>query len=189
MEYEPPRFCPRCATPVPAAEPDERPTCPACGYVSYVDPKVATGVLVSRPRADAPIPADASASGADPGAGDVELLLVRRNHAPALGRWAFPSGFVDAGEVVEEAAIREVFEETGVTVALDRLIGVYSEPGNLVVFVAYAGHLVSGEAAAGDEAFEVGWYRPDRLPELAFPHDDAIVAAWRAGLTAGAAEG
>ncbi len=164
---------------MPAPSEGDRPTCPACDYVAYPDPKVATGVLISRPR---------SAEPGDPTSGaidDLELLLVRRNHEPALGRWAFPSGFVDAGEVVEAAAIREVFEETGVTIALDRLVGVYSEPGNMVVFVAYAGHVVSGEAVAGDEAFELGWFGLDTLPELAFPHDDQIVAEWRGMLDAG----
>jgi ADP-ribose pyrophosphatase YjhB (NUDIX family) len=178
MEYTPPNYCPRCGTAIAAAAEDQRPACARCGYVAYADPKVATGVLVSRPR-DAAIAGGRNSTGPQR-PDDLELLLVRRNHAPALGRWAFPSGYVDAGEVVEVAAVREVFEETGVTIALDRLVGVYSEAGNMVVFVAYAGHLISGEAVAGDEAFEVGWFAPDALPELAFPHDDQIVADWRA---------
>lgn len=178
MEYVAPRFCPRCGAAMPAPSEDDRPTCPACDYVAYPDPKVATGVLISRPRSAEP--GDRSSSTLD----DLELLLVRRNHEPALGRWAFPSGFVDAGEVVEAAAVREVFEETGVTIAIDRLVGVYSEPGNMVVFVAYSGHVVSGEAVAGDEAFELGWFGLDALPELAFPHDDQIVAEWRGMLDA-----
>jgi ADP-ribose pyrophosphatase YjhB (NUDIX family)/ribosomal protein S27AE len=177
MEYLAPNYCPRCGTAIAAPAGDDRPTCADCGYVAYADPKVATGVLVSRPLDSAGEAPSNSKNQNQPN--DLELLLVRRNHEPALGRWAFPSGYVDAGEVVEAAAIREVFEETGVTVALDQLIGVYSEAGNIVVFVAYAGHLVSGEAAAGDEAFEVGWFSPDALPALAFPHDDQIVADWR----------
>jgi 8-oxo-dGTP diphosphatase len=157
-----PSFCPRCAAAFPDPSLGEFRTCRNCGYVWYPDPKVATGVLVARPAGDG-----------------VELLLVRRNHEPAIGRWAYPSGFVDAGEVVEDAAVREVLEETGVEAALDGLVGVYSEPGNAVIFVAYAGHHVAGEAAPGDEAFEVAWFTPDGLPELAFPHDDRILADWR----------
>lgn len=179
MEYVPPRFCPRCGNAIPAPPEGRRATCSACGYVSYADPKVAAGVLVSRRATVAGGAIEANVPGQD---GTPELLLVRRNHEPAMGHWAFPSGYVDAGEVVEAAAIREVFEETGVTIGLDRLIGVYSEAGNVVVFVAYAGHLISGEAAAGDEAFEVGWFRADALPDLAFPHDDQILADWRAVL-------
>ncbi|MDA0351552.1 MAG: NUDIX hydrolase [Chloroflexi bacterium] len=168
-----PAFCPRCGGAIPEAAAGDRPTCPACGYVSYADPKVATGVLVSRP-ARAPATLDHT------GGAGLELLLVRRNHEPALGRWAFPSGFVDAGEVVEEAAAREVREETNVEVQLDGLIGVYSEAGNPVVFIAFAGTHVAGEAVAGDEAFEVAWFSPDALPDLAFPHDGRVLEDWRA---------
>ncbi|MFN8585441.1 MAG: NUDIX domain-containing protein [Dehalococcoidia bacterium] len=154
-------FCPVCGTALEAdAGPGGRPACPRCGFVRYDNPKVATGVVAEC---------------------DGQILLVRRNHEPMLGRWSFPSGFVDAGEVVPEAAIREVFEETGVEVRIDRLLGVYSRHGDPVVFVAYAGSVTAGTPVAGPEAFEVGLFPPDALPDLAFPHDDAIVAAWRAG--------
>lgn len=153
-------FCPVCGEPLEAdAGPAGRPACPRCGFVRYDNPKVATGVVAER---------------------DGLILLVRRNHEPMLGRWSFPSGFVDAGEVVPEAAQREVFEETGVEVRIDRLLGVYSRRGDPVVFVAYAGTVVSGTPAPGDEAFEVGLFPPGALPDLAFPHDDEIVAAWHA---------
>jgi len=158
MEQIPPNFCPRCGTAVPQPAPGQRPVCPRGDYTWYADPKIAVGVLVDR---------------------DGQLLLVRRNHAPALGSWAFPSGFVDAGEVLEEAAVREVFEETGVEVRLDGLIGAYSEAGETVVFIAYAGTAVAGEAIVGPEAIEVGWFPPDQLPSLGFTHDERIVQEWR----------
>ena len=71
----------------------ERPVCPNCDHVHFDDPKVATGVVVEH---------------------EGGILLTRRAHEPMLGHWSFPSGFVDAGEVVEEAAVREVEEETGI---------------------------------------------------------------------------
>ncbi len=153
-------FCPNCGTEI-ADGPGlgGRPQCPNCMFVRYENPKVATGVVAER---------------------DGHILLVRRNHEPMLGKWSFPSGFVDAGEVVAEAAMRETFEETGVQVCIDRLLGVYSSRGSAVVFIAYAGAIVSGEPVAGDEAFEVGMFLPEKLPDLAFPHDPAIVAAWLA---------
>jgi 8-oxo-dGTP diphosphatase len=156
----PARFCPRCGAPTEVRL--ERPVCTAngCGFTWYPDPKVAVGVLAER---------------------EGRLLLVRRNHEPEYGRWAFPSGYVDAGEVVEDAALREVREETGVTVRLSRLLGVYSQPGSAVVFIAYAGTITDGEPVAGDEALEVGMFAPDALPPLPFRHDDAVVAAWRSG--------
>ena len=157
-------YCPVCGAHLEAeAGPGGRPACPSCGFVRYDNPKVATGVVAPR---------------------DGQILLVRRNHEPMLGRWSFPSGFVDAGEVVPEAAAREVREETGVEVHVGALLGVYSRAGDPVVFIAYAGEVVSGEAAPGDEAFEVGYFAPDALPDLAFPHDGAIVAAWVAATQA-----
>lgn len=153
-------YCPVCGGVLDATRgPGGRPECPACGYVRYDNPKVATGVVAVR---------------------DGRILLVRRNHEPMLGRWSFPSGFVDAGEVVAEAAAREVREEAGVEVRVDALLGVYSTRGNPVVFIAYAGTIVDGEPVPGDEAFEVGLFAPHALPELAFPHDPAIMEAWRA---------
>lgn len=155
-----PRFCPRCGRALDAAlRPGEG--CPEDGYRWYQDPKVAVGVLVHD------------------GAG--RLLLVKRNHDPAAGAWAFPSGYVDAGEVLEEAAVREVWEETGVDVRLDRLLGAWSEPGETVVFLAYAGTHVGGVATAGPEAEEVRWFEISALPPLAFTHDDEIIQACHHG--------
>ena len=152
-------FCPRCGTRLDrAAGPGGRPACPGCDYVHWSDPKVAAGVVVEH---------------------DGRVLLVRRNHEPQYGRWAFPSGFVDAGEVVEEAAAREVREETGVEVRIEQLLGVYSSAGDAVVFVAFAGVTGGGEPRPGDEeVMEVGLFAPDELPELAFANDHAILQAW-----------
>lgn len=154
----PARYCPRCGGPL-SHDRDGRPACTArgCHYTWYPDPKVAVGVVVE-----------------DAG----RIVLVRRNHEPRQGCWAFPSGFVDAGEVVEEAAIREVREETGLEVQLDSLIGVYSEEDNPVVFVAYAGRVIDGVLVAGDEAYEARFFEPDDLPALAFDHDEGIMRAW-----------
>ena len=161
---EPARFCPRCG----AALGTEA-ACPRDSYRWFLDPKVAVGVLV-QDRAG-------------------RLLLVRRNHDPALGQWAFPSGFVDAGEQLEDAAVREVREETQVDVELDRLLGAWSHAGDPVVFLAYAARLRGGVAAPGDEASEVAWVSPDDLPSLAFEHDDEVIAAWRSGAGAPARHG
>lgn len=166
---EPARYCPRCGRPIEATEPAStgplaRCADPACGYVQHRDPKVATGVVATI---------------------EGRILLVRRNHDPALGRWSFPSGYVDAGEAVEAAAAREVREEAGVEVRIDRLLGVYSGLGEDVIFVAYAGEVTGGEPVPGDEAFEVALFDPDELPELPFIHDEAIIEAWRALRRAG----
>src|SRR5262249_30829693 len=139
-----------------------RPVCPRCGHTHFDEPKVAVGVVAML---------------------DGKIVLGRRNHEPMLGRWSFPSGFVDAGEKLEEAAVREVEEETSVQVRIDRLIGAYSTAGERVIFIAYAGTVTGGELRNGDETIEVGAFPPDALPDLAFPHDGAILEAWRAGLS------
>jgi ADP-ribose pyrophosphatase YjhB (NUDIX family) len=137
----------------------ERPVCPACGYTHFDDPKVAAGVVAER---------------------DGAILMTRRNHEPKLGEWSFPSGYVDAFEDVREAAAREALEETGIRVAIEQLLGVYQEAGSRVIYLAFAGRAGAGDPVCGDECLEVRFFPPDDLPPPAFPHDEAILAAWRA---------
>jgi ADP-ribose pyrophosphatase YjhB (NUDIX family) len=116
-----------------------------------------------------------------------EILLMRRSDN---GFWSLPGGFVEIGESVAEALHREVLEETGYTVELGRLIGVYSDPKTQVVdygrrkgagpdggdrrihvvnlcFAAQA--LTAGEATTPDETLEIGFFDPRALPEPLVP--------------------
>jgi 8-oxo-dGTP diphosphatase len=103
------------------------------------------------------------------------VLIERKNPPPG---WAIPGGFVDVGEAVEDAAIREAAEETGLEVWLKDMLGVYSDPGRdprghtvSVVYVAIA----VGEPRAMDDARALGVFSPDTLPEpLAFDHADVL---------------
>ncbi len=100
------------------------------------------------------------------------VLLVRRAHPPH--GWALPGGFVDYGESVEEAAVREAREETGLDVTLLRQFHVYSKMGRdprghtvTVVFLAQA----AGDPVGGDDAAEARFFDADRLPEpIVFDH-------------------
>ena len=155
-------FCQRCggATATAIVEARERPVCTQCGWVTYLDPKLAVAVVIER---------------------NGEFLLGRRGPAAsASGRWSFPAGFVERGEVVEAAAVREVREETGVEIALGPLLGLYSRPDETVVLAAYACRSFRGVPAAGDDLDMIGWYTQDALPDMAFPHDTRIIADWRA---------
>ncbi len=132
-----------------------RPVCQSCGAVTYLDPKLAVAVVVQRTG---------------------RVLLGRRGeHTRAAGKWSFPAGFVERGEVVEEAAVREVLEETGFEVALGPLAGLISTPGETVVLAVYPGTIVGGSERPDDDLTELGWFAPGDLPELAFPHDIEIL--------------
>jgi ADP-ribose pyrophosphatase YjhB (NUDIX family) len=161
-------FCQRCGTAlVPRFQEDrERPTCPACGFVQYVDPKVAVAVVIGTRRG---------------------VLLGRRCIDPGAGRWSFPAGYVNRGEVLEEAAAREVLEELSVAVHLTGLVGVYSERGGPVVLVVYAGEIVSGEPNPdGREVSDAQWFPLDALPaDLAFPHDRRVLGDWKRAVETG----
>ena len=108
------------------------------------------------------------------------VVLIRRGSEPFEGRWALPGGFVEVGETVEEAAVREAAEETGLAVELARLVGVYSDPERDPrghnVSVAFLARVLSGELAAATDASEVSLLDPDAV-ELAFDHARIIADA------------
>lgn len=153
-------FCQRCggATESRPIDGRSRPVCVACGAVAYLDPKLAAAVLIAR---------------------EGRILLGRRGPGVrAPGRWSFPAGFVERGEEVEAAARREAREEVGLDVQLGPLLVLLSAPGETVVLAVYPVTSFTGEPVAADDLVGIGWFAPDALPELAFPHDDRIIAAW-----------
>ncbi len=140
-----------------------RPVCPNCGRVVFYDPKVAVVIFVTE--------------------GD-RLLLVKRSNDPGSGRWALPAGFIDADEDPKAAAIRETQEETGLIVAVDRLIDLFHRPdadGLADIVIAYQAHVTGGSLAAADDADDAAWFARDHLPETALATTEALVARWRAG--------
>ena len=111
-----------------------------------------------------------------------KVLMIRRGTDLGYGLWSLPGGFVDRGEVVESAAAREAWEETGLQVAVDALIGLFSLSGDPVIVAAYTGHETGGTLAPGPEALETGFFALDSLPELAFVRDTEILARWKSQL-------
>jgi 8-oxo-dGTP diphosphatase len=101
------------------------------------------------------------------------VVLVRRGSEPYEGRWALPGGFVEVGETVRQAAVREAGEETGLAVEISRLVGVYSEPDRDPrghnVSVAFLASVLSGSMQAASDAAEVEVLDPSSV-ELAFDH-------------------
>ena len=147
------RFCPRCGLPLTPRrmklDGPELQACRSCSFVHYHDPKVAAGTLCML---------------------DGGIVLVQRAIPPAYGKWVFPGGFVDRGERVEVAAVRETREEVNLDVEIDRLLNVYSYEDSAAVIIAYAAHVVGGELQAKDEALDAKIFHPTKIPwgDLAF---------------------
>jgi ADP-ribose pyrophosphatase YjhB (NUDIX family) len=163
-------FCPMCGgdlepRSLKQSEP-ERLVCVRCGFVFYLDPKVAVGTIITD----------------DLG----RILLVRRAIEPGYGKWVFPGGFVDRGEEVPVAAIREAREEAGLDVKLERLINVYSYPGRAPVIIVYAASILGGTLAVDDEGLEARFFEPHEIPwdELAFPSTNDGLREYLAGRSA-----
>jgi mutator protein MutT len=158
-------FCQRCggATELHLHDRQERPKCVECGAITFFDPKLAVAVLIER---------------------DGKLLLGRRAEgAREAGRWSFPAGFVERGEVVQAGAAREVLEEVGLTVEIGPLLGLFSYKDEDVVLAVYVAARVSGEPVAQDDLDKVEWFDLNSLPDLAFPHDRQIIENWRKSRT------
>lgn len=106
-----------------------------------------------------------------------KLVLIRRKNPPYKNYFALPGGFVEVGEKVEEAAVREAKEETGLDISIIKLLGVYSDPDRdprgHVVSVCYLAK-GSGTLKADSDAKDVMVFNLDKIPELAFDHNDII---------------
>lgn len=147
------RHCPRCGgvlrERVVMPHDPPRLTCAACGFVFYLDPKLAVGAICAGPEG---------------------ILLLRRGIEPGYGRWVFPGGYVDRGETPEGAARREALEEVNAEIAIRRLLNVYAYAGRPVVVIVYEAEVVGGTIRAGHEALEVRAFAPGDIPwdDLAF---------------------
>ncbi|MDY6932100.1 MAG: NUDIX hydrolase [Halobacteriota archaeon] len=107
-----------------------------------------------------------------------KIVVIKRKYPPFEGDYALPGGFVEDGERVEEAAIREAEEETGLRVRLVELNGVYSDPKRdprrHTVSICYIAESIGGELKEGSDAIDVETFKINDLPKLAFDHDEMI---------------
>jgi 8-oxo-dGTP diphosphatase len=162
------RFCPRCGTGLEQRllKPTEPPrlVCPACGFIFYIDPKIAVGTIIRTAESG--------------------IVLVRRAIEPGYGKWVFPGGYVDRGELLTDAAIREAREECGLQVRLDGLVNIYSYAGRTPVIVVYAATAVGGALVADDECLETAQFVPAAIPwqDLAFRSTHDGLRDYLAGL-------
>lgn len=141
-------FCSNCGTSlrfgsVPG-EDRHRLSCPACGHIAYVNPRL---VVTTLPVTDAG-----------------EIVLLRRGIEPGYGAWAQPGGFLEVDETVNQAAIRETWEETGLLVEPGEIVGLYTRLEAAVVTIAFEARIVGGTATVTPEALEVATFAPEHLP-------------------------
>ncbi|HWK27207.1 MAG TPA: NUDIX domain-containing protein [Solirubrobacter sp.] len=155
------RFCPRCGAP-PHVEAPRSIRCDACGYAAFYNPKPVAAAIPVTP--------------------DGAIILMRRGFEPRRGHWSLPGGFVDLGETVEAAAIREVREELDLRIELTRLIGVYSREQDRTVVVVYAAS-ARGTPSLTEEALEVRAFAPNEIPwqDLAFWSEEHALRDFLAG--------
>jgi 8-oxo-dGTP diphosphatase len=149
------RYCPSCGGALEArllkAGDPHRLVCTKCGSVLYLDPKVAVGTIITAGNDD-------------------RIVLVRRAIEPGYGLWVFPGGYVDRGEEVTAAAIREAREEAGLEVRLDGLINIYSYPGRPLIIIVYSATTIGGELCTDEECLEARLFHHAEIPwkDLAF---------------------
>ncbi|MCU0482477.1 MAG: GNAT family N-acetyltransferase [Anaerolineae bacterium] len=155
-------FCPICGNTLTTREEGGRvrPACDNCGYVHYVNPVPGVGLLIEM---------------------NGGVVLIQRGNPPHKGEWTLPSGFVEADESAEEAAIREAEEETGLKVEIVELMGINSFPEGPPVsgiMIFYRLKPIGGELRAGDDAAGVRVFMPDDMPMLPFRTHREIMAEW-----------
>ena len=141
------KFCPQCGgwlekRLIKATEP-RRLVCTACGYIFYLDPKLSVIAII--PLNDG-------------------VVMVRRAIEPGYGLWVVPGGFVDAGEKVEDAVVRETLEEASLNVRVVRLLNVHSYLHSRTVVLSFITEYLSGELAAGDEELEARVFSREEIP-------------------------
>lgn len=141
-------FCSRCGGGLALdnlpTEDRERLACGACGYIAYVNPRL---VVTAIPVTDAG-----------------QVVLLRRGIEPGRGSWAQPGGFLEVDETVNEAAIRETYEETGLIVEPGEIVGLYSRLEAAIVVIAFEARVVGGVARLNPEALEIVEFAPEEMP-------------------------
>jgi len=156
-------FCSRCAAPVvwriPTGDNRPRHVCETCGTIHYQNPKIVAGCVLEH---------------------EGKVLLCRRAIGPRHGRWTPPAGFMENGETMEEAAVRETFEEANARVEIDALFSCLDIPRINQVYVMFRGRLAGGSFSPGAESLDTRLFDEAVVPweEIAFPAITRTLELW-----------
>ena len=156
-------FCSRCAAPVVRRVPpgDDRPrhVCDACGTIHYQNPKIVAGCVPEH---------------------EGGILLCRRAIEPRSGLWTLPAGFMENGETMEEAAVRETLEEANARVEVEALFACLDIPRINQVYVMFRGRLAHGSFSPGAESLDARLFDEADVPwdEIAFPAITRTLELW-----------
>jgi len=156
MAVDPPmNYCPTCGSAalvwrIPPGDDRQRQMCDDCAAVHYRNPRNVAGCIAEH---------------------DGRLLLCRRSIEPRRGFWTFPAGFLENGESLVEAAVRETREEARAGIARPELYALFNLTHIGQVYAVFRGEVPDGEAEPGLESLETAWCAPEDIPwsELAFP--------------------
>lgn len=154
------KFCPQCKSVLSLKKIDglNRLACSACGWVHYSNPLPSAVAFLLRD--------------------DNELLLIKRGVPPGKGRWALPSGFIEADELPQETVLRELKEETAIKGTIERLIGVYTEPTRMygnVLLIAYDIRYQSGKPRPQTDSVDARFFPINRIPHIPFASHQRII--------------
>ncbi|WP_417579401.1 NUDIX hydrolase [Nitrincola sp.] len=159
-----PRFCPQCGGPDlqitrPAGDTHDRLTCQACGYIHYDNPKVITGCIIEQQG---------------------KYLLCQRAIPPQAGSWVLPAGFMENGETTEEAALREVWEESGVRADILSPYSIFSVPMINEVYIIFRALALEITDEYGPETATCRFFAPEDIPweQIYYPAIRQILARY-----------
>ncbi len=157
-------YCLRCGATIVSKRVDgvNREYCPTCDTVFYDNPlPVVSSVVVNKKR---------------------EVLLVLRDREPQESQWCLPSGFVEMNESIEEAVLRELHEETGLTGKVIRLLDTVSYRNEFygdLIWISFEVQRTGGKVVAGDDARDARYLPITKLLDLAFPPNEAAIRRYR----------
>ncbi|KLV10019.1 MULTISPECIES: NUDIX hydrolase [Photobacterium] len=158
------RYCSQCGADAirqqqPPGDTHLRPVCQQCGHVIYQNPTVIAGCIIEHQG---------------------KFLLGRRAIEPMAGKWSIPAGFMENGETVEQAAAREVLEETGAKVDLLSPYSIFSVPQMNQVYIIFRARFDGFVQPFGDETAELAFMAKDEVPwhHLTYPAIGQILSRY-----------